>query len=72
MTEERLIPVHAEVCKLEGATNIELGESLTFEKNGHSWAVYWSEALGTFALHKDAQLIRAFFKPEGIKEFFSK
>ena len=68
MTAEQLIPVHLEVCKLAGVTNIELGETLTFEKNGHKWTVFFYKE-PPFVLVKDGRPIYGFYNPESINEF---
>ena len=70
MTAKQLIPVHREVRKLAGVTNIELGEALTFEKNGHKWAVFFYKE-PPFVLIKDGRPLHGFYSNDGINKFFN-
>jgi hypothetical protein len=77
MTSEKLIPVHAEVCKIKDVANVELDEGLTFEANGQKWEVCYREVSELFEgeppfiLFKNGTPIFSFTQPESITTFFN-
>lgn len=74
MTNEALLPVHKVVSQLEGVTDVELFETLTFKKNGVFWEVAHlspERSAVPFLMRKDGSAILGFTKPESIKTFFT-
>ena len=71
MTNEALLPVHKAVCQIEGVSDVELCETLTFTKNGLKWSVEYLLPNKPFVLKKDGAAILGFTQPESIKTFFT-